>query len=75
MLPIRKVAIFLMMIGLKKGQSIIELMDNSEIKVVVSEIKKLTTVDEEMQNNVWAEFRGLGSLYFLYYTIYHNARL
>lgn len=60
MLPIKKVAIFLMIIGMEKGRSIIELMDNGEIKVVVSEIRKITTVSQDMQKNVWAEFEKLG---------------
>ena len=47
--PIKKVAVFLMMIGMEKGRSIIEFMDNGEIKVVVSEIQKLTTVSQDMQ--------------------------
>lgn len=52
MLPIKKVAIFLMMIGMEKGRSIIELMDNGEIKVVVSEIRKITPVSQDMRKNV-----------------------
>ena len=49
-----------MMIGMEKGRSIIEFMDNGEIKVVVSEIQKLTTVSQDMQKSVWAEFQALG---------------
>ena len=60
MSPIKKVAVFLMMIGMEKGRSIIEFMDNGEIKVVVSEIQKLTTVSQDMQKSVWAEFKALG---------------
>lgn len=60
MLPVEKVAIFLMMIGMKKGQSIIELMDNGEIKAVVSEIRSLTAISQEIQESVWAEFKELG---------------
>ncbi len=60
MLPVEKVAIFLMMIGMKKGQSIIELMDNGEIKAVVSRIRSLTAISQEIQQSVWAEFKELG---------------
>ena len=49
-----------MMIGMEKGRSIIELMDNGEIKVVISEIRKLTTVSPDVQKGVWAEFKALG---------------
>ena len=45
---------------MEKGRSIIELMDNGEIKVVVSEIRKITPVSQDMQKNVWAEFKSLG---------------
>lgn len=60
MLPIEKVAVFLLMIGMKKGQSIIELMDNGEIKAVVSEIRRLTVISQETQESVMAEFKELG---------------
>lgn len=59
-MPIKKVAIFLMIIGVEKGQSIIALMDNGEIKAVISEIRKLTAVSPEIQASVWAEFKELG---------------
>ncbi|CQR72315.1 hypothetical protein SOV_12810 [Sporomusa ovata DSM 2662] len=49
-----------MMLGMKKGQSILELMDNSEIKAVVSEIRSLSAVLLEFQKSVWAEFKELG---------------
>ncbi|WP_145089154.1 hypothetical protein [Sporomusa sp. KB1] len=49
MLSVKKVAVFLMMLGMKKGQSILELMDNSEIKAVVSEIRSLSAVSPEFQ--------------------------
>lgn len=60
MVPVKKVAIFLMIIGVEKGQSIIELMDNGEIKAIVSEIQSLTTLAPEVQKSVWAEFKELG---------------
>lgn len=60
MIPIKKVAIFLMTIGVEKGQSIIELMDNGEIKAVVPEIRSLTAISPEMQKSIWAEFKELG---------------
>lgn len=60
MIPIKKVAIFLMSIGVEKGQSIIELMDNGEIKAVVPEIRSLTAISPEMQKSIWAEFKELG---------------
>lgn len=60
MIPIKKVAIFLMAIGVEKGQSIIELMDNGEIKAVVPEIRSLTAISPEMQKSIWAEFKELG---------------
>ena len=58
MLPIIKVAIFLMIIGVEKGHSIIALMDNGEIKAVVPEIQRLTAISLEIQESVWAEFNG-----------------
>ena len=60
MVPIKKVAIFLMIIGVEKGQSIIALMDNGEIKAVVPVIRSLTAISQEMQDSVWAEFKELG---------------
>lgn len=60
MLSVEKVAIFLIMIGMKKGQSILELMDNGEIKAVVSQIRKLTAISQETQESVWSEFKELG---------------
>jgi flagellar motor switch protein FliG len=59
-MPIKKVAIFLMIIGLEKGQSIIALMDNGEIRAVVPEIRSLTSISKEIQESVWAEFKELG---------------
>ncbi|SMD07208.1 hypothetical protein [Sporomusa malonica] len=59
-MPLKKVAIFLMIIGMEKGQSIIALMDNDEIKAVVSEIKSLTALSQEFEDSIWAEFKELG---------------
>lgn len=59
-MPIKKVAIFLMIIGMEKGQNIIALMDNDEIRAVVPEIRNLTALSPEIQESVWAEFRDLG---------------
>ena len=60
MLPIKKVAIFLIIIGVEKGQSIIALMDNGEINAVIPEIQSLTTISQEIQERIWAEFKELG---------------
>jgi hypothetical protein len=49
-----------MMIGVEKGQSIIALMDDREIKAVVAEIRRLTRITHEMQESVWNECRELG---------------
>lgn len=49
-----------MLIGMEKGQSIIEQMDTSEIKAVVSEIQSLAAVSQEIQKDVWSEFLQLG---------------
>lgn len=58
--PIKKAAIFLMSIGVNKGQSIIELMDNSEINAIVSAIRRLPAVSPQLQASVWEEFKELG---------------
>lgn len=60
MTPLQKVAVFLMIIGAEKGQNIIALMDNSEIKAVVPEIRGLTAVSPATQGRIWAEFKELG---------------
>ena len=60
MTPLKKAAIFLMIVGVEKGQSIIALMDNGEIKAVVPEIRSLTAVSQQMQESIWAEFKELG---------------
>lgn len=59
-MPIKKVAIFFMIIGVEKGQSIIALMDSGEIKSIVPAIRGLTEISQEMQEDVWAEFKELG---------------
>lgn len=60
MSPIKKMAIFLVSMGEEKAQRIIALMDNSEIKTVISEIRKLTVISQEIQECVWAEMQALG---------------
>lgn len=60
MKPIQKVAIFLMIIGVEKGQRIITLMDNHEINAVVPEIRSLTAISTEIQRSVMVEFEELG---------------
>lgn len=60
MLPVEKAAIFLMIIGMEKGQRIIEVMDNGEIKAVISEIRKVKTISKETQEIVMDEFKELG---------------
>ncbi|MEG6586288.1 magnesium and cobalt transport protein CorA [Dendrosporobacter sp. 1207_IL3150] len=60
MKPIKKAAIFLIIIGAEKAQRILALMDNKEIKSVVSEIKSLTVLTKEMQECVLTEVKGLG---------------
>lgn len=57
---LKKVAIFLMIIGVEKGQSIIALMDNGEINAVIPEIRRLTEVSRDVRESVWAEFKELG---------------
>ena len=59
-MSIKKVAIFLMIIGTEKGHNIIAMMDNDEIKAVVSEIRNLTALSPAIQERVWAEFQDLG---------------
>lgn len=60
MIPLKKVAAFLMSINQEKGQSIIALMDNAEIRAVVTEIKRLPEFSEEEKDGIRAEFKGLG---------------
>ena len=57
---LEKVAIFLLILGLERARSIIELMDNDEIKTIVPRIGKLMEVSSETQESVWAEFAQLG---------------
>jgi len=49
-----------MIIGVEKGQKIIAMMDNGEIKAIVPEIRSLTAVSPEIQERVWAQFKELG---------------
>jgi flagellar motor switch protein FliG len=49
-----------MLIGVEKGQSIIALMDINEIKAIVPEIRGLTVVSPDVQENIWTEFKELG---------------
>ncbi len=49
-----------MMIGAQKGQSILALMDNGEIRAVVPEIRRLKAISREMQESIWAELEDLG---------------
>lgn len=58
--PLNRVAAFLMIIGAAKGQGIIALMDNSEIKAVVPAIQGLTAISPAMQRRIWTEFKELG---------------
>ncbi len=60
MLPVEKAAVFLMIIGMEKGQKIIEVMDNGEIKAVISEIRKIKSIPRETQESVMTEFKELG---------------
>jgi flagellar motor switch protein FliG len=57
---LQKVAIFLLIIGLERGKSIISLMDDDEIRTVVPAIGKLSEISEEAQKIVWTEFEQLG---------------
>ncbi len=61
--PLQKLAIFLLSLGLERGQRVIELMDSDEIKAIASEMGKLTEISAEKQKIVWSEFEQLG---------YHN---
>lgn len=60
MIPLKKVAAFLMSINQEKGQNIIALMDNAEIQAVVTAIKRLPEFSEEEKDGIRAEFKGLG---------------
>jgi hypothetical protein len=41
-----------MIVGVEKGQSIIALMDNSEIKAAVPEIRSLAAISQEKRDSV-----------------------
>lgn len=58
--PLKKLAVFLMLIGVEKGQRIIALLDNSEIRAIVPELRKLAAVSPETRRTVLAEFAALG---------------
>lgn len=60
MVPIKKVAIFLMIIGVEKGQRVISLMDTDEIKVIVSEFRSIAVITQDIKDSVVAEFKELG---------------
>lgn len=60
MLPIEKVAVFLLIIGMEKGQRMMEVMDNSEIKAIISEIQKIKMISQDTQEKIMAEFKELG---------------
>lgn len=60
MQPIQQVAVFLFLLGAERGQKILSLMDTSEIKVLLPEIKRLTSVSPADQQAIWAEFKALG---------------
>jgi len=58
--PLQKLAAFLVIIGIEKGRSIIELMDSHEINAVISEIRNLMELSQDIQKSVLAEFEQLG---------------
>lgn len=60
MTQLKKVAILLILIGKEKGQRVLELMDNDEIRAIIPELRKVTTVSTEMQTIIWDEFSALG---------------
>ena len=60
MKPLQKVAAFLVIIGIERGRSIIALMDSHEINAVVTEIRNLMELSQEIQKNIWHEFEQLG---------------
>lgn len=57
---LKKAAIFLMVIDVETSKRILALMDNGEIKAVITEIKNLTALSQEIQENVLSEVRELG---------------
>ena len=60
LMPLQKVAVFLLMVGLDRGRSIIALMDSCEIKTIATEIRHLSNITPEMQEAVGREFSQLG---------------
>lgn len=60
MKSLQKVAVFLVMIGIERGRSIIELMDSDEINAIVPEIRDLIELSQEVQESIWDEFGQLG---------------
>ena len=60
MKALEKVAIFLVMIGLERGRSIIGMMDSDEISAIVPKIRNLDELSQETQECVWTEFAQLG---------------
>jgi len=60
MKSLQKIAIFLLIVGLQKGKSIISLMDSSEIRTIVPEFDNLSEISPETQKSVWTEFEQLG---------------
>lgn len=60
MTPVTKIAIFLLMLGREKAESILAQMDNSEINAVIPEIRNLTVLSSETQERVWTAFSALG---------------
>ena len=60
MKALEKVAIFLVMIGLERGRSIIGMMDSDEISAIVPKIRNLDGLSQETQECVWTEFMQLG---------------
>ncbi|MBP2628093.1 MAG: hypothetical protein H6Q68_2804 [Firmicutes bacterium] len=60
MKPLQKVAVFLVIIGIERGRSIISLMDSDEINAVIPEIRNLMGLSQEIKKSVWADFEQLG---------------
>jgi len=58
--PLQKVAVFLVIIGIERGRSIISLMDSDEINAVIPEIRNLMGLSQEIKKSVWADFEQLG---------------
>ena len=60
MTAIKKVAVFLTLIGPEKGKSVIDLMDTGEIKTVVAAFQTLAELSPSEQQSVRDEFAVLG---------------